>query len=249
MSIANQVKSTSPVAVIRMPRNSKPTYKIASSCNELVTALRLVYQVYLRSGLIEANLYQMRVTPFHSLPTTKVLIATNRDETLCTLSVIGDGQLGLPMETIYPEQIATRRKQGISFVEISCLADKEHGHQKCFSIVSRLMALTAQCAKHHNVDQLLITVHPRHTMFYERFLCFKIIGEEKAYPLMRNHPAIAMMMDLNTIKCDHPRVYQRLFGTPFDKKTFQHRPIPPDLQLDLRTKAANTYEDNSVIND
>lgn len=236
--VRKRVTTALPSATAYTPR-SHTTYKIARSRDELEAALRLVYQTYLRSGLININPYQMRITPFHSLPTTEVFIATNSNGILCTLSVIYDGQLGLPMEEVYPKQVAVRRKKGIRFAEISCLADKRNGLQGSFSVIFRLMALASQCAKHREMDQLLAVIHPRHANFYRQILGFEVIGEERPYPTVCNHPAVAIALDLNTLKRNRPRVYKRLFGAPFDEKLFQRHSISLELQQNLR-KAAET---------
>lgn len=245
--IGDNAPPAAPIARRRARRSRKPECKVASSRDEWEAALGLVYQAYLRSGLIETNRHQMRVTPYHSLPTTEVLIATDQDEVLCSLSVVGDGELGLPMEAIYPEQVVARRRQGIRFAEVSCLANKREGSEQSFSVASRLMALTAQCAEQRLLDQLLIVVHPHHAGFYERFLAFEMIGERRTYASVCDHPAVAMALDLNGIEYDHPRVYKRLFGVSFAQEALEPQPISQDLRIDLGMIAAETYVDQSPV--
>lgn len=242
--------NASPAATIgpnRERRRGMPDFKIASSRHEWRAALGLVYRAYVRSGLIGMNGYRMRVTPFHVMATTEVLIAVDRDEVLSTLSIVGDGRLGLPMETIYSKQIARRRRQGIRLAEVSCLAYEQEGSQQSFAVVARLMALAVQCATYRGLDQLLIAVHPRHARFYERFIAFEMIGGRKTYGSVRNHPAVAMALDLNGLRRDHPRAYERLFGVPFAADVLEHRPIPPELRADLQMIAAETRADQSPV--
>ncbi|HYW78174.1 MAG TPA: long-chain N-acyl amino acid synthase [Thermoguttaceae bacterium] len=243
--IRDNGSTAAPIAGRRASRSPKLDCKIASSRDQWEAALGLVYRAYVRSGLIEANRHQMRVTPYHSLPTTEVLIAADQEEVVCTLSIVGDGLLGLPMESIYPEQVALRRRQGLRFAEVSCLANELEGSEQSFPVVSQLMALTTQCADYRLLDQLLIVVHPRHASFYERFLGFDVIGERRAYASVCDNPAIAMAVDLNRLKYDHPRTHRRMFRTPFAEEVLEYQPISADLRLDLRTIAAETYVDQT----
>jgi hypothetical protein len=224
--------------------NRKPDYRIAASRDEWEAALGLVYRAYVRSGLIQMNPYRMRVTPYHALPTTEVLIADKGDEVLCTLSIVGDGELGLPMEAIYAEEVERQRLQGLRLAEVSCLADERDESEQSFSVVSRLMALTAQCAADRGIDRLLIAVHPRHAKFYERFLAFELIGGQKTYASVCDNPAVALAMDLNSLPLDNPRAYKRLFGVPFSDNHLRYRPVSYELQSDLQHMAAETYVDD-----
>lgn len=236
-----------PITNKRERTNHKPDCRIASFRQEWEAALGLVYRAYVRAGLIRINRYRMRVTPYHALPSTEVLIAGNGDDVLCTLSIVGDGQLGLPMESIYAEEVERRRLQGLRLAEVSCLADERDGSDQSFSTVSRLMALTAQAAVYRGIDQLLIAVHPRHAKFYERFIAFEVIGGQKTYASVCDHPAVAMALDLNGLSFDHPRAYKRLFGVPFDDHLLEYQPVSHELQSDLRLMAAETYVDQSAV--
>ena len=246
-SIHDRVSNSRPIANKRERTNHKLDFRIASSRQEWEAALGLVYRAYVRSGLIQMNRYRMRVTPYHALPTTEVLIASKGDEVLCTMSVVGDGHLGLPMEAIYAEEVERRRLQGLSLAEVSCLADERDGSDQSFATVSRLMALTAQSATYRGIDQLLIAVHPRHVKFYERFIAFEVIGEQKTYASVCDHPAVAMALDLNGLSFDQPRAYKRLFGAPFDDDLLEYRPVSHELRADLRLMAAETYVDQSAV--
>jgi len=245
-SIYDRVSTARPIINKRERTNHKPDCRIASSRWEWEAALGLVYRAYVRSGLIRMNRHRMRVTPYHALPTTEVLIAGNGDEVLCTLSIVGDGQLGLPMEAIYAEEVERRRLQGLRLAEVSCLADERDGSNQSFSMVSRIMALTAQCAVYRGIDQLLIAVHPRHAKFYKRVIAFEVIGEERTYASVCDHPAVALALDLNNLPFDHPRAYKRLFNVPFDDDLLEYRPVSHELRSDLRRMAAETYVDQSA---
>src|SRR5690606_3507969 len=52
---------------------------IAATRAERERAFRLIYDAYVRSGLGTPNAWQMRVTPYHLLPTTTIFNATLTD--------------------------------------------------------------------------------------------------------------------------------------------------------------------------
>ena len=144
----------------------------------------------------------MRVTPYHLLPTTSVMVARYANQVISTLSLIEDGDLGLPLEQIFASQVHERRQQGLVLAEVSCLADRRKHIQRYFSVFVRLCRLMIQCARSRGVDEVLVAVHPRHVRFYTQYLAFDQIGDERPYPLVRNHPAVALSLDLKRLEIE-----------------------------------------------
>ena len=215
------------------PNGHKTVFKIAQHRRELYGAFRLVHEAYVRSGITRPNPYRMRVTPHHLLPTTEVFVALGGGEVLCTMTLVRDGLMGLPMEAIYEEEVERRRQQGILLGEVCSLADQKHALEASFPVVFRLMTLLAQTAKRRGVDELMITVHPHHAGFYERFAAFRPIGEEKIYPTVCDKPAVALAVDLTRLAVNNPHVHKRFFGKPLPEEILRHRPIPEELRSEL----------------
>jgi hypothetical protein len=208
--------------------------RMALSARELFAAFHLVYEQYLRLGLMKPNSYQMRVTPYHLLPTTEVIVALDRGAVTCTMSLVRDGELGLPMESVYHEEVACHRLQGHSVAEVSCLADT-HEQARSESALFQLIPLVLQLAYHRGVDRVLIAVHPRHARFYHRFLGFDVIAdEERTYGQVCGKPAVALALDLNHLAENHPHAYQWVFGRPFPDAVLTYRPLPLGLLEELR---------------
>jgi len=201
------------------------SYQIAATREERAAAFRLVYKSYLRAGLGEPNPYEMRVTPYHLLPTTEVFIALLRGEAIFTVSLVVDGQLGLPMESVYRRLVAARRAQGLLIGEVSCLADRRSHFRRFFPVFLRLTRVMVQYARRQGLDELLVAVHPKHARFYQRFMSFEMIGEETAYPAVRNHPAVALSLDFAQIDRERPENYHTFFGEPLPDEELQPRPI------------------------
>lgn len=200
-------------------------YRIAASRAERAAAFRLVYHSYLRAGLGEPNPYEMRITPYHLLPSTQVFIAVLQGEVISTVSLIADGKLGLPIESVYAREVALRREQGLFVGEASCLADRRARFQRLFPVFLKLCRLMVQCARRQGLDHLLVAVHPKHARFYRRFMDFEQIGQAAAYPSVRNHPAVALCLDFARIDRERPENYDTFFGEPLPEQQLRPRPI------------------------
>ena len=202
-------------------RGSEVVFKIASRRDELWGAFRLIQKAYEQRGLAVPNQSGMRVTDYHLLPSTEVVVGIENEEVICTASIVHDGSLGLPMECVYAPEVNERRHHGIHVAEVSCLADKPNESKSSFTPLARLMSLIAQSSKRRGVDELLIAVHPRHAGFYERYLGFSHWPRYRSYPSVRNLRLSRVSLDLNNLCEQHPRAYQRLFGEPFPVFTLE----------------------------
>jgi len=200
------------------------SYKIASTRVERENAFRLVYQSYVRSGLADPNPHQMRVSPYHLLPTTQIFVAMLRDEVVFTASLVSDDAMGLPMESVYPEEVALRRQQGHRLAEVTCLADRRARFRGFVPVFLKIGQILIQYAQQQQLDQLLVAVHPRHAGFYQRLLRFESIGDEKDYPMVRNRPAVPLVLDLASVQEKHPDDYDAVYGKRIPDH--QLRPIP-----------------------
>lgn len=210
--------------------------QIATSRWELFTAFRLVYQEYRKAGLVHPNPLEVRLTPYHLLPTTDVIVAATPagKEAACTVTLVRDGRMGLPIESIFPETVIERRRQGRSIAEVTSLADNREVVGSGTSLVFQVMSFMAQRAKLKGVDDLLITVHPHHAKFYERFIGFKVIGDSRPYGSVLDNPAVPLALDLNRLKFDHPRAYERFFGTPFPVEMLSGHSVSAAIRSELR---------------
>jgi len=226
----------SPVISIDSPEGTKEVVlKIASGRRELFEAFGLVYDAYRRAGLTPPNPCRMRLTRYHLLPTTEVFVAESRGRVICTMSLIGDGELGLPMEQVYANEVLLRRLRGGRLGEGSCLADCPD--ETSSRVAVELMRLLGQCAKRRGMDELLIAVHPRHAKFYERCAACRVIGGERTYASVCGKPAVALALDLHRSAVTHPALYQKFFGVSFPDEVLRRRPLPDELLDELREMA------------
>ena len=201
-------------------------YCIASTRAERSAAFRLVYHADLRTGLGEANDREMRVTPYHLLPTTDVFLATRDGQVIFTLTLIVDGKLGLPMEVVYPEEIAARRQDGLLIGEVCCRADRRPGFRGSLPVFVRLCRLLAQYARFHRLDALVVACHPGHARFYQRYLDFRAMGGERSYPGVQNQPAVALWLDFDRLRRERPADGADYLGPPVAEAILRPQPMP-----------------------
>lgn len=210
---------------IRAEVCSDITLRVAATRDDREAAFRLIYKAYERAGLCEENCSQMRFTPYQLLSTTDLFVAQLRGETISTMSLVHDGELGLPMESIYPEEIRRRRAAGVHLAEVSCLADRRSGDRRFLGVFCDLARLMAQSARYQQADQLLITVHPRHAGFYRRYLGFRVIGSRRDYDLVGGNPALPLCLDLNAVHENSPARWEKFFGKALAPEVIRSRPI------------------------
>jgi hypothetical protein len=242
---ADLLRENRPV-VLDTPEHAETTFKIASSRIELFEAFHLVYNAYLKAGLAPPNRFRMRVTPYHLLPTTHVFVAKEAGKVACTVSLVRDGRLGLPMEAIYGEEVASRRALGFQLAEVSCLADAREELSQSLPMVIELMTLMAQVARNCGVDELLIAVHPRHARFYRRFMAFEPIGDERTYEAVCGKPAIALAMNFQRAMIECPETYGKYFGVPLPTASLEYKPVSPGLREAFRLVVGACYPTEKV---
>lgn len=207
---------------------------VAAHRSQLRQACRLVYQSYLAAGLAPPNRHQMRATPHHLLPTTQVMVAEVRGRVSATLTLVRDGELGLPMEAVFPREVSRRRDRGVRCAEVTALAAGSDQLCCSFSGVVRLIGFATQFAIAHGVDEGLIAVHPRHAGFYERFFGFEVInGQQRAYSSVCGQPAVALSLDLNQLQRSVSRAQRRLLQPSYSRSDLEARPLKRELVKEL----------------
>ena len=99
--------------------------KIASERGEREQAFRLVAASYRARGYEVDGTRPFRFTPYHALPGTVTFIAKHGDRVVATLSLVPDtALLGLPMESIYADEIGALRRERRRLTEVISLAEE-----------------------------------------------------------------------------------------------------------------------------
>ncbi|MCC6493264.1 MAG: long-chain N-acyl amino acid synthase [Pirellulales bacterium] len=214
-----------PASAIRSTLCPDVMIKVAANRREREGAFGLIYRSYLRAKLCRPNPTGMRITPYHLLESTDVIIAQLRGETISTLSLVRDGELGLPLEQIYPEVVRERRQAGLRLAEVSSLADRREEPARFFGLFCELSRLMVQMAHAEGVDQLLIAVHPRHARMYCRAMGFEQVGGNRDYPAVNGNPAVALQLDLAGGERAHPVLWKKFIGETLPPQVARSRPM------------------------
>ncbi|MCD0458861.1 N-acyl amino acid synthase FeeM domain-containing protein [Roseiconus lacunae] len=186
-------------------------YKIANSVDELRQSFSLIYESYRHAGLVAEKPSGIRLTPFHLLKSTEVFVTLLEDVVVSTISLAGDGDLGLPLESIYADNVRIIRRRGLKMAEIGSLADRRESPVRFIETFAGMGRLLAQVAMARGYDGLVAATHPKHARLYSRILPFEQIGCEVSCPYANGNPAVMLALVFE----DHhgSELYERFFGS------------------------------------
>jgi hypothetical protein len=202
-------------------------------------AYRMVAHNYKSRGYEPADARGLRFTAFHALPDTATFVARHEGRVVATLSLVQDNTLlGLPMESIYGEEIRRLRQEGRRLAEVTSLADNGLGVREFLKVFVTLIKLTWQFHVSQGGDTGVIIVNPRHRNFYTKVLGFVPLGPCRPCPSVRDSAAEAFLLDLPTMKANAPETYEEIFGAALPDEALVAPGLPPHL--------ARYFGDNST---
>jgi hypothetical protein len=188
--------------------------KIANQRHEFEQAYALLAENYRARGYEVPGEKPFRFTPYHALPGTVTLVALDGESVVATLSLVRDNPvLGLPMESIYGEEIAQLRQAGHNIAEVISLADTGLSIREFVQVFKALITLEMQYHARRGGDCWTITVNPRHSSFYQKVLGYTALGPQRSYQSVQNHPAEAYVLTTRAMAQSAPAMYQEVFGT------------------------------------
>ena len=178
------------------------------SDQELEKAYQLVYREYRLKNYCSENPHKLQYSIYSILPESRTFLLEKNGNLAGTVSLIPDSPCGLPLETIFPEEIASLRKPGRKIAEVGLLAlDGEAFSRHSFSLTDfqkltgsfRMFKILFDYARTMGgVTDLIIGMHPKHKDLY-RYLHFDAVGPVRSYPGAQGKPALLMHMDLNYV--------------------------------------------------
>lgn len=184
-------------------------FKRAETFSEIEQAFQLIHDSYVETGLAQEHPSSLRITKYHALPTTSILIVKKGDEVIATLSVILDSGMGLPVEQLW--SISDLRQESVRIAEISSLAIKRGHRKQGGKLLLPLCAyMYSFCRTVLGVDTLVAVTHPRAGYFYSDVLLFSPLagGQVKSYSQVRDNPAIGQFLSIGTA----PEKYRETYG-------------------------------------
>jgi hypothetical protein len=204
--------------------------RIAAEREVREQAFRLLAVNYQARGYERPNSRPFRFTPHHVLPDTVTLVAEREGHVVATMSLVPDtGLLGLPMESIYGPEVAAMRAEGRRMAEAISLADRDLTHRDFMRVFGAMIRLSIRYHLHNGGDSWVITVNPRHSNFYRKALGFVPFGGLRAYPNVCDHPAEALLLDMDLLRDNAPKVYREVVDEPLSEAALTPPPYSPDL--------------------
>jgi len=128
------------------------------------------------------------------VPNRITLSASDADETIATISVGLDSDLGLFVDNLYRAEVDSIREQKRKVCEFTRLAVESGLRSK--PVLAALFHIAYIYARRINgCTDLFVEVNPRHVLFYKRMLGFSDCGPERHDPRVQA-PAILLRLDL-----------------------------------------------------
>ncbi|MBY0472431.1 hypothetical protein K2X30_14800 [bacterium] len=212
------------------PQNT--VFKIAETEDEISQALTILHRAYVQEGLMDPHPSGMRVTLYHALPTTTILIAKRNDEVLGTLTMIRDNPIGLPGEGLM--NLERLRNEGHQIAEVSALAIQPRYRGRLLFPLLKFMYTYS--TKYLAIDTLLAVTTKQWSIFYESILFFKIFpvsSDSKGYTFVDYNTPVALSLNLKEAFSEFARYYG---GRRFNRGLFHYFVVEdsPEFQFPAR---------------
>lgn len=190
----------------------RPSLKIAKTFDEYMQSFSILYSEYLASKYLNStNRDELYFSVYNLLPKTCVFLFKSYLTVLSTMTFIPDTpEFGLPMDDIYNAELDTLRRKGHKIAEIGSLATRfDYRGQNLIMFLAKAIF---QYAVITGIDDLCITVNPKHVRFYKTIFLFVPFGEKRFYDKV-GAPAVALRVNMRRIE---PALLETYGASDFD---------------------------------
>ena len=165
--------------------------RLADSDGRRSSASMLINKMYSWRG------YNTSSPPTGENPNRITLVASDEGETLGTLSLGLDSEIGLLVDEMYKAEVDAIRQEGRSVCELTKLAvDQQRGSKRVLAALFHIAYVYGRTL--NQVTDVFIEVNPRHVAFYQRMLGFVQAGEARACPRV-SAPAVLLRLQLSYV--------------------------------------------------
>jgi hypothetical protein len=171
-------------------------FGVAGSLEEILRAWRLVYVAYQRIGLIDRNEFELHTSRQAASSQSAVITGRIREQTAATLTAMRDGELRLPLDAVYGEELDALRARGRRLTEVGLFADRREDMGRSLGALLGLMRFAFHYASQDETSTIVIGVHPHHVRFYERLFGFEPAGETRTYAAVKDHLVVLLRLDI-----------------------------------------------------
>ncbi|MBI1336421.1 MAG: hypothetical protein GC164_05610 [Phycisphaera sp.] len=193
---------TGPV-LVRAPQQTGLHFSVAGKLDEVERAWSLVYKVYRQRGLVVPNPYRLHLEPGVVTPRSAVVIGNIGQVAVSTLTATAglSSDDPLPIDRLFPDELAKLRGEGRVPVELGLFADRRQQLARSADALFHLAHQAFYFARTVNAHDILITVDPRHAEFYTQWFGFQPLGLPRPHT---DHPSLTVTL----MRCDIERVSQ-----------------------------------------
>lgn len=199
--------------------------QIAQEREEFRQAFELLYRAYRARGYVAPHPHGIVYRLSYGLPTSRAMVVlmpgeAGHSRVIGTLTIVGDGCLGLPMEGDCQREVQQLRERGRRLAEVSGLAIADEHRSPLLQTFYCLTRFLVQYACDRRVQDLLITVHPRHVAFYREWFCFEPCGPCRPCAAAAGNPGVPCRLDLERLaEAGDRRMYANYFypQIPYDR--------------------------------
>lgn len=195
-------------------------FKIADTTDEIEQAFKILHDSFVELGYMKVQHSGLRVTKYHLLPTTNILVAKQGDEVIGTVSVVIDSPLGLPMDSEW--KLSDLRRSYNRIAEISALAIKKGYRSQRGRLLLPLCKLMYEfCRYRAGVDVMVASTLNEVKDFYRCVLLFKPIDgyRVRRYDFVQGVEAVAQYLPLNEAS---EKIYHKVYGQKRPEKNLFH---------------------------
>jgi len=219
----------SPTAAPAAPRPLRPrrrstlNYFVARTLDDVLEAWNLVYLAYRRAELIDANPFELHAIPQAIGPQSVVITGCLGPMAGTTLSAYVDNPGGLPLDSVYPDELADLRKQGRKLMEVGLFGDRRDHLIRSADSLFDLMRFAYYYGIHSNCDDAIIGIHPRHAPFYQRFFALEPIGAVRDYATVKNNPVVLLRLNFRAKRDSMPKGLSFFSNNQIPASVFESR--------------------------
>src|SRR5690606_14492473 len=114
-------------------------FEVAQTARQVETAWGMVYDAYRAVGFVRPNRFGLHACCELIGPETAVIVGRIGGLPVNTITAVGDGPEGLPLDAVYNDELEKLRLQGRRMVEIGMFADRRPDSDNSFHALLELM--------------------------------------------------------------------------------------------------------------
>ncbi len=204
-------------------KNEGLHFNVAKTLDEVIEGLQVVYLSYLKRDLILPNPFNIYINN-HMISNKSVVVNGKiNGVTVSTASSYVDGPNGLALDSLYPNELNKLRNQNCRLMQVCQLAEHLPTLIKSIKSILKTTIYVSFFGYYQGATDAVISVHPHHVKYYERFLSFEQIGPEKIDTSINNNPGVLLRLDWykKTVKKKIPRGLEILMSNQPAKTVFE----------------------------